>query len=129
MTRKANLLVLYFVIGGLCFSMGGCSKKPANATFTIRVSGPPEVSFEGQCSSLGTDDVTREVDLHGVFTAEDETFEFEVEGIQIYCAVTRESSDGTLTLELLKDGVVVDRSQTRKMYGDITVGYSESGAD
>jgi hypothetical protein len=108
-TAQARLLV-FLVAASLCWGVVGCSKGQADATFTVRVSGSPGVTFEGQCSSLGSDNVTDGVDLQGAFVVDNQVFEFEMEGIQIYCAISNEVTDGALSLDLSKDGAVVDSS-------------------
>ena len=104
------LLVLVGVLVGLAVSPRIRSWE--NAEFTIRVIGTEGTGFEGFCTHevkyvIGSR--TEATDLQGEVTADKNTFEFAVPGIEISCVIRNKTPGKSIAVILLKDGTEVNR--------------------
>ena len=115
---KRPNVVMYCLAGGSLLSvLAGCAMppSPANARFTVRVSGPAGEHFDGQCSSrvlrLFSGESTDGLVIEGTITPDGAAREFSASGLDIYCGVMNPTANGMLTVELVKDGVTVDQVQ------------------
>jgi hypothetical protein len=83
-----------------------------NAEFSIKVIGTEGTGFEGFCTHevkyvMGSR--TEETDIQGEMTADKNTFEFVIPGIEISCKITNKTPGKLITVILLKDGTEVKR--------------------
>jgi hypothetical protein len=83
-----------------------------NAEFTVKVIGAEETEFEGFCTHevkyvIGSR--TEATDLQGEITADKNTFEFVIPGIEISCVIRNKTPGKLITIILLKDGTEVNR--------------------
>jgi len=104
------LLVLVGVLVGLAVSPRIRSWE--NAEFTVKVTGPEGTEFEGFCTHevkyvIGSR--TEATDLQGEMTADKNTFEFAVPGIEISCVIRNKTPGKSIAVILLKDGTEVNR--------------------
>jgi hypothetical protein len=112
---KARLAILTFLM--LVGLLVGLAVSPRirsweNAEFTIKVSGTEGTGFEGFCTHevkyiIGSR--TEETDIQGEMTADKNTFEFAIPGIEISCTITNKTPGNLITVILLKDGAEVKR--------------------
>ena len=112
---KKRLLILAFLVlvgllVGLAVSPGIRSWE--NAEFTIKVTGTEGTGFEGFCTHevkyvIGSR--TEEADIQGEMTADKDTFEFAIPGIEISCSITNKTPGKLITIILLNDGAEVKR--------------------
>jgi len=112
---KKRLLILAFLVlvgllVGLAVSPGIRSWE--NAEFTIKVIGTEGTGFEGFCTHevkyvIGSR--TEETDIQGEMTADKDTFEFAIPGIEISCSITNKTPGKLITIILLRDGAEVKR--------------------
>jgi hypothetical protein len=117
----------------------GCTnaKSSENAEFTIKVSGSEGVEFEGFCThevKYNSGSRTEETDIQGKMTAEKNTYEFIIPGIEISCKITNKTPGKPITILLLKDGIEVKRVEGTEndfylsYYPRLTVDTSEKAA-
>jgi hypothetical protein len=104
------LLVLVGVLVGLAVCPGIRSWE--NAEFTVKVIGAEGTEFEGFCTHevkyvIGSR--TEATDLKGEMTADKNTFEFAVPGIEISCVIRNKTPGKSIAVILLKDGTEVNR--------------------
>ena len=101
------LLILVAVL-----RVGADIRSPANAEFMVKVIGAEGTEFDGFCTHevkylVGSR--TEATDLQGRMTADDNTFEFAVSGIEISCAIKNKTPGDPITVILLKGNTEVDR--------------------
>jgi len=103
-------LALVGLLVGLAVSPGIRSWE--NAEFTIKVTGSEGTESEGFCTHevkyiIGSR--TEATDLQGEMTADKNTFEFAVPGIEISCVIRNKTPGKSIAVILLKDGTEVNR--------------------
>ena len=108
------VLLLFICLVGLLI---GCSGKPSNSQFIVRVSGDAQdLEFDGQCTAqkaeVFADDSAQSLDVSGTAEGANQPQDFETTGYFIYCAVANQSSTGTITVELLQDGNLVASAES-----------------
>ncbi|HEY71633.1 MAG TPA: hypothetical protein G4O08_13735 [Anaerolineae bacterium] len=112
MNQQSKTLVI-LLLASLISLLAGCTDRPTNTEFTVRVSGDiVDLAFEGQCTAqkaelLTSDPVAQSLEVNGTIETLDQPQDFETSGFFIYCAVANQSTSGTITVELLQDGDVV----------------------
>jgi hypothetical protein len=104
------LVVLVILVAGLAVSADIRSWE--NAEFTVKVIGAEGTEFEGFCTHevkyvIGSR--TEATDLQGEMTADKNTFEFVIPGIEISCVIWNKTPGNSITVILLKDGTEVNR--------------------
>jgi hypothetical protein len=111
-TRLA--IVALIVLVGLLVGLGVCPriKSLENSRFIVKVLGTEGTEFEGFCTHevkyvIGSR--TEATDLQGEMTADENTFEFVVPGIEISCAIKNKTPGNPITVILLKEGAEVNR--------------------
>ncbi len=105
-------LALVILVAGLAISPHIRSWK--NAEFTVKVIGTEGTEFEGFCTHevkyvIGSR--TEATDMEGEMTADKNTFEFAVPGIEISCIINNKTPGNSITVILLKDGTEVNRAE------------------
>ena len=83
-----------------------------NSRFTVKVIGTEGTEFEGFCTHevkyvIGSR--TKATDLQGEMTADKNTFEFVIPGIEISCVIKNKTPGNPITVILLKDDTEVNR--------------------
>jgi len=111
-TRLA--IAALIVLVGLLVSFGVCPRTMSweNSMFTVKVIGTEGTEFEGFCTHevkyvIGSR--TEATDLQGEMTADKNTFEFVVPGIEISCVIRNKTPSKSITVILLKDGTEAKR--------------------
>ena len=112
--KKGLLIVAFLVLAGLLAFLAVCHdiRSPVNAEFTVEVIGTEGTEFEGFCTHevkyvIGSR--TEATDLQGEMTANKNTFEFVIPGIEISCVINNKTPGKLITVILLKDGTEVNR--------------------
>ena len=87
-------------------------RSPENTEFIVKVIGTEGTEFEGFCTHevkylIGSR--TEATDLQGKMTADKNTFEFVILGIEISCSINNKTPGESITVILLKDGTEVNR--------------------
>ena len=104
------LLALVILVAGLAVSADIRSWE--NAEFTVKVIGAEGTEFEGFCThevKYVRGSRTEATDLQGEMTADKNTFEFVILGIEISCSINNKTPGESITVILLKDGTEVNR--------------------
>jgi len=112
--KKRLLIVAFLVLAGLLVGLAVCPgiRSPVNAVFTVKVIGTEGTEFEGFCTHevkyvIGSR--TEATDLQGEMTADKNTLEFVIPGIEISCVINNKTPGNSITVILLKDGNEVKR--------------------
>lgn len=120
MKHPTNLSVRCLLLVSIVCGLAGCSQVPtiqslANSRFTVEISGPTGLAFKGSCShevdGLGGHGTTRAVDIEGTIGAAETPHAVTVPGLFIACSINN-TSQQPMTVNLLKDGVVVDSAES-----------------
>jgi hypothetical protein len=95
----------------------GCgeSLKFIESEYIIKVTGTPGVNFKGNYTLPGS--TIKPVQVNGTVPAE-----YKAKGIAVICVFRKLDVEGTLKVEVIKDKMVVDSSETSKPLGVITMG-------
>jgi hypothetical protein len=109
---KKGLLIVAFLVLVAGVVLCPDIKSPVNAEYIIKVIGTEGTEFEGFCTHevkylIGSR--TEATDMQGKMTADKNTFEFIVPGIEISCVINNETPGNPATVILLKDGTEVNR--------------------
>ena len=107
-------IVAFLVLVGVLVGLAVCPgiRSWENAEFTVKVIGAEGTEFEGFCTHevkyvIGSR--TEATDLQGEMTADKNTFEFAVPGIEISCVIRNKTPGKSIAVILLKDGTEVNR--------------------
>ena len=105
-----GLLALVILVAGLAVSAD--IRRWENAEVTVRVIGAEGTQFEGFCTHevkyvIGSR--TEATDLQGQMTADKNTFEFAIPGIEISCVIRNKTPGSPITVILLEEGTEVNR--------------------
>ena len=110
-TRLA--IVAFLALVGLLVGLAVCPgiRSWENAEFMVKVIGPEGTDFEGFCTHevkyvIGSR--TEATDMQGEMTADKNTFEFVIPGIEISCVINNKTLGKLITVILLKDGTEVN---------------------
>ncbi len=116
-SRQHNMRSFTF-IASLIILVAGCAGNRTNYQFTIRVSGDASgIAFDGQCTAqkarlFSRESVAQSLDVKGTVVSDSQPQDYETTGFFIYCSIANQSADGTITVELLRDGDVVVSAQS-----------------
>jgi hypothetical protein len=116
-SRKHKMLSFIF-IAGLIILLAGCASNRTNSKLTVRVSGNTSgLAFDGQCTAqkarlFSGESVAQSLDIKGTVVSISQTQDYETTGFFIYCSIANQSANGTITVELLRDGNVVASAQS-----------------
>jgi hypothetical protein len=112
--KKRLAIAVLIVLVGLLVGLGVCPgiRSSVNAAFTVKVIGTEGTEFDGFCTNevkyvIGSR--TEGTDMQGKMTADENTFEFIVPGIEISCVIHNRTPGNQITVILLKDGTEVNR--------------------
>jgi hypothetical protein len=122
-------LVFVLVLGALLASCGGTEDEQqvasSNAVVVIRVSGTQGTSYTG---AYGPFEQAQRVD--GILGAGPTDYEVEVgssNGVRAVFRKTEPGDEGTLRVQILADGAVVDEDETSADLGVVTSSWSPQG--
>lgn len=113
-----NKKLSFIFIAGLIILLTGCASNRTNSQFTVRVSGNASgLAFDGQCTAqnarlLSRESVAQSLDVKGTVVSISQPQDYETTGFFIYCSIANQSANGTITVELLKDGNVVASAES-----------------
>ncbi len=122
---KSKFIVSMTIISLLLVLISGCIGS-ADSEYHITISGSaPAVIYSGTytvvTSGLFSGDDSRSTNLEGWGTKE-----YTVRGKIVSVAVEKEVKEGTLRVEISKDGNVVSQSETSDAFGKVSVTTQES---
>ena len=111
-------LILHYCILFLClFSLTGCDlSKNASSDFIIKVCGTEGLKFSGHYSIVGAKTLPEPIDTHGVIP-----MEYRGKGAIVLCSFRKLTKEGSLKVEILKDGKAISESETSISYGFVSL--------
>jgi hypothetical protein len=111
-------LILYYSILFLClFLPAGCDlSKDTSSDFTVKVCGTEGLKFSGHYSIVETNTLPEPVNVHGVIP-----MEYKGKGAIALCGFRKLTKEGSLKIEILKDGKVLSESETSISYGFVSL--------
>lgn len=103
----------------ICISLYGCADglKDVETSYTVKVTGSEKLKFSGHYSFVGVGGVPRPVSIEAVVPAE-----YKGKGVGAVCVFRKTTAEGTLKVEILKDGKVVSTSETEQPFGVVSLG-------
>lgn len=112
--KKRLAIVAFLALVSLLVGLAACPgiRSWENAEFIVKVIGPEGTDFEGFCTHevkyvIGSR--TEATDMQGEMTADKNTFEFVIPGIEISCVIRNKTPGKSITVILLKEGTEVNR--------------------
>jgi hypothetical protein len=111
--------------------LAGCGKRRTNSQFIVRISGSARgIEFEGQCTAqksglLASGSNAESLDVNGTVISVSQPQEYETTGFFIYCSIANQSAKGTLTVQLLQEGIVVASAKSVSPEIPAAVEYGE----
>ena len=111
-------LILHYSILFLCLLLpAGCDlSKDASSDFIIKVCGTEGLKFSGHYSIVGAKTLLEPIDAHGVIP-----MEYRGKGAIALCSFRKLTKEGTLRVEILKDGKAISESETSISYGFVSL--------
>ena len=108
----------YLCVSCAClFLLAGCGASgDMNSDFTIRVSGTDGLKFRGHYSIVGNNALPEPLNVQGVVP-----LEYKGKGIIALCYFRKITENGSLKVEIFKDGKVVSKSETSIPYGFVSL--------
>jgi hypothetical protein len=131
MITMNNRVLCLFMVASLISILTGCARQRINHQFTVSVSGDTGgLTFDGQCTTQKAgawqgESVADGLKVEGTVHSVDQPQEHAISGYFVYCAVANQSSTGTITVELLKDGRVVASAQSSSPDEPAIIEYGE----
>ena len=103
----------------ICLFIYGCTDglKGMESSYTIKVTGTEKLEFSGYYSFVGTTGVPKPVNVKMVVPAE-----YKGKEVAAVCVFRKPTAEGTLKVEISKDGKVESSSETTQPMGVITLG-------
>ena len=112
---KSTLNCLIFC---LCLLLpAGCGlSNDKSSDFTIKIYGTRGLEFSGHYSVVGDKALPEPIKAHGVIP-----MEYEGKGAVALCCFRKLTKDGSLKVEILKDGKLISESETSMPYGSVSL--------
>jgi hypothetical protein len=103
-----KLILRCFIVCVCLLFLAGCgSLEDTSSDFTIKVSGTEGLKFSGHYSIVGTEELPEPIYAHGVLPKE-----YKGKGVVALCNFRKLTENGSLRVEILKDGKVISESET-----------------
>lgn len=116
-TKKLVLIML--VLGIIAFLITGCD---GNSVFTIEVSGTTGLEFSGSLLVVMSDGQPRSESINGTVPQEySVTGTSRITVSMLSVELQKQTEEGTLKVEILKDDEVIANSETTAPYGVVSV--------
>ena len=108
MGKRLAIIVVLVLVGLLAWLVCPYIRSPVNAEFTIIVTGPEGTEFEGLCTHevkyiIGSR--TEVTPLQGKITADKNTFEFDMLGVEFSGNLTSTTPGKNITVTYVIDGI------------------------
>jgi len=113
--KKLIVAILLVSIGGLFFAGCGGSLS-TDSEFQIKVSGTTGLEFSGSYMTVTSGGQSTSKSVEGTVPAQ-----YTVTGNMVSVAFQKQVESGTLKVEILKDGKVINSSDTTAAYGVVSV--------
>lgn len=103
----------------ICLLSYGCSGglQEMEASYSVKVTGSGNLKFSGHYSFVGTAGVPKPVHVDAVVPVE-----YKGSGVAAVCVFRKINAEGTLKVEILRDGKVISVSETAQPFGIISLG-------
>ena len=118
--RRGNYLkILWLCLTLVCLLLYGCADglKDMETSYTVKVTGSEKMKFSGNYSFAGLTGVPNPVHVDAVVP-----MEYSGRGVAAGCVFRKTTAEGTLKVEILKDGKVASSMETTQPFGVITLG-------
>jgi hypothetical protein len=111
-------LILHCFMICLCLLfLTGCGfLKDTSSDFTIKVCGTEGIKFRGHYSIVGTEALPEPINTQGVIPGE-----YKGKGVMVLCNFRKLTENGSLKIEILKDGKVISESETNIPFGFVSL--------
>jgi hypothetical protein len=115
--HRMKKVYLSIILG--VFLLYGCGDglKGIETDYAIKITGSDKLKFSGHYSFVGMGSVPKPVNIEGAVPAE-----YSGKGIAAVCVFRKTTAEGTMKVEILKEGKVVSASETAVPYGVISLG-------
>jgi hypothetical protein len=117
MKKNMKIILVCFTLAFLLLNGCGESINKMETSYTVKVSGSEKLKFSGHYSFVGTKRIPTPVQVEAVVPAE-----YQGNGVAAVCLFRKTTVDGTLKVEILKDGKVVSTSETAQPFGVVSLG-------
>lgn len=124
MAHKINQLFILLLIGILPLLGCGDGLKSVESDVTIKVSGTEGLIFTGYYSIVATGSTPKPINVKGSVPAE-----YPGKGVMGLCLFQKASGDGSLKVQILKDGKVVAEGESAAPEGVVTLKTPLPGAE
>ena len=124
MTHKINQLLILLMIGIIPLLGCGDALKSVESDVTIKVSGTEGLIFTGYYSIVATGSSPKPIDVKGSVPAQ-----YQGKGVMGLCLFQKASGDGSLKVQILKDGKVVAEGESAAPEGVVTLKTPLPGAE
>jgi hypothetical protein len=116
MIHKLNQLFIILLIGVLPLWGCGDALKSVESDITIKVSGTDGLMFSGYYSIVATGSSPKPINVKGSVPSE-----YQGKGVMGLCVFQKASVDGSLKIQILKDGKVVAEGDSAVPEGVVTL--------
>jgi hypothetical protein len=111
--RMKKRILIMLILGALIFLLTGCDGE---STFVIRVSGTTGLEFSGNYLVYTSNGQSTSKSVDGTVPTE-----YTVKGTIVSVVFQKQTEEGTLKVEILKDNQVIASSETTAAYGVVSV--------
>ena len=107
-----------FVIPLVAFILWGCGDtfKGMESEFKISVTGTPGLKVSGHYAFVATGEVPKPQNVEGTLPVE-----YQGKGLTALCLFRKTSGEGTLKVEIIRDGKVISASETQAPQGFVSL--------
>ena len=115
-----------FVIPLVVFTLWGCGDtfKGMESDLKISVTGTPGLKVSGHYAFVATGEVPKPQNVEGTVPVE-----YQGKGLTALCLFRKTSADGTLKVEIIRDGKVIAASETQVPQGFVSLTTPPPGTD
>ena len=113
MRRIVTVIALLFIV---CFLFVSCSGLGGDSDFTIRISGTSGLSYSGNYMAVKSDGSSASRSVEGIIPAQ-----YTVRGNIVSAVFQKQTENGLLKVEILRDGNLIKSSETTASYGVVSV--------
>jgi hypothetical protein len=117
-------ILLCLTLALMLLSGCGDNLKEMESSYTVKITGSEYLKISGHYSFVGIWGIPKPVNVESVVPVE-----FKGKGIAAVCVFRKTTAEGTLKVEILKDGKIVSSSEITQPFGIISLGkvpYTDS---
>ncbi len=110
-------ILLCLTLALMLLSGCGDNLKEMESSYTVKITGSQSLKFSGHYSFVGIGGIPKPVNVESVVPVE-----FTGKGMAAVCVFRKTAAEGTLKVEILKNGKIVSASETTQPFGLISLG-------